>query len=173
MGNVKFKYDKKQLENVVAFFERKNEVRIGILSNEWKGANDKDLERKIGPVELGAVHEFGSTKRNIPQRSFLRMTMITRKDDFKAEIYTNRQKILDSIANGNGDNVLEKVGITWRAFVLDTFDRQGPGWRPLKRRTLSARRKVYNPETQREEPSHKILWVSGALARSVSYEVTK
>lgn len=167
----KFNYDKQKLENIANFFGQKHSVKIGILSKEWKENPDKKWERKIGPVELGAVHEFGSTKRNIPSRSFLRLTMNNRKDDFKAEIEANKQAMVDSIAAGNGMNFLEEVGITWRAYVLDTFDRQGPGWEGLKKRTKAMRRKVYNPETKQEEASHKILWVTGALATSVSYEV--
>jgi hypothetical protein len=172
-SDIKFNFDKRQLQNIAKFFEKKHSVKIGILSKEWKENPDKKWERKIGPVELGAVHEFGSQKRNIPQRSFLRKTMMTRKDDFKAEIYYNRDKMVRGIAKGNFSQFLEKVGITWRDYVLDTFDRQGPGWRALKKRTIRARRKEFNPATGKKEASHKILWVSGALARSVDYEVVE
>ena len=171
---ITFNYDKTKLENISRFFNQKNEVRIGILSNQWSETAEGH-ESNFGPVELGAVHEFGSTKRRIPKRSFLRSTMENRKSDFIAEISQNRVKMLDSIANGQGQIFLEKVGATWKAYVKETFERQGPGWEGLKKRTMAARKlkwtgKMINGKKEMKK-SHKILWVSGALMRSVHYMV--
>jgi phage gpG-like protein len=172
---VKFTYDKAAMERVVNYMSRDHEVRIGILSNEWKNDPDKQHERKFGPVELGMVHEFGSKtrKRKIPQRSFLRKTLANRKSEFLAEIAANRSTIFKRIVDGQGRNFLEKVGTTWRNYVLDTFDRQGPGWQELSPVTISRRAKHYNPATGQDEASTKILWETGALARSVHWEITE
>ena len=181
-GAIKFNYDKSKLDRIVKFFDSKKEVKIGVLSNEWKQAPDKKWERKIGPVELAMVHEFGSTIRRIPQRSFLRKTMVLRSGDFKSEIEANRSAIMDNIANGQGYQFLAKVGATWRAYVLEAWNRSGPGWAPLSQRTIDMRRSVWtgkyladNGKKRRREyaKSTKILWVTGALARSISFEVTK
>jgi hypothetical protein len=180
--SILFKYDKTKLDNITRFFNQKNEVRIGILSNQWSETAEGH-EDNFGPVELGAVHEFGSEKRNIPKRSFLRSTMENRKDDFVTEIYQNRTKMVDSIANGDGKSFLDKVGATWKAYVFETFDRQGPGWAALSMRTMAGRRaewtggwtRISGSKKQEKEmkKSSKILWVTGALMRSVNYMVKR
>jgi hypothetical protein len=103
--------------------------------------------------------------------------MQNRKSDFIAEISQNRAKMLDAIANGDSQIFLEKVGSTWKGYVKETFDMQGPGWEGLKKRTMAARKakwtgKIINGKKEMKK-SHKILWVSGALARSVDYMVKR
>jgi len=178
MTDIKFKIDKAVLAKIEAFIASKPTVKIGILSNQWQTPPDDENERKIGPVELGMVHEFGSKSRNIPARSFLRKTAVLRANDFQAEITANREKIFQSIAEGRGQEVLEKVGATWVGYVLDAFDSGGPGWRPLKRATVRRRRlvatgKILKSGKAEMKRSRKILWVTGALARSIHYEVSK
>jgi len=174
--SITFNYDKTKLDNITRFFNQNNEVRIGILSNQWSETAEGH-ESNFGPVELGAVHEFGSTKRHIPKRSFLRSTMENRKGDFIAEIAKNRTKMVDAIANGDSQTFLEKVGAKWKAYVFETFERQGPGWLGLSDRTMSLRKAVWTGKLingkKEMEKSSKILWVTGALMRSVSYMVKR
>lgn len=171
MNDVKFTYDKKALENIIAFCAKDHKVKVGVLSNEWEESTDGEFERKIGPAELAAVHEFGSLKMNIPRRSFFRKTRTNRLKEFIWKMHLESDITKRLIAEGNGHQVMVNIGETWQAYITDTFHAQGPGWAPLKKRTLARRRKVYNPATKKKEPSHKILWVSGALARSIHYEV--
>ena len=174
--SILFKYDKTKLDNITRFFNQKNEVRIGILSNRWSETAEGH-DDNFGPVEMGAVHEFGSTKRGIPKRSFLRSTMENRKGDFVTEIYQHRTEMIDSIANGQGQTFLAEVGATWKAYVFETFDRQGPGWLAISERTKNAREskwtgKMINGKKEMKKSS-KILWVTGALMRSVHFMVKR
>ena len=190
MGNIKFNFDRAQLDRIAKFVGEPHEVKIGILSNEWKQNPGKDWERKIGPVELAMIHEFGSRKRRIPERSFLRLTMATRGRDFKANIEANRDTIMERIASGQGSQILQKIGIQWRAYVLEAFETGGPGWAPLSPKTIAMRRAVWTGEYLKDKKgnellskrgkrmreykqSTKILWVTGAMARSITYQVTK
>ena len=168
---ITFKFDRNALNTIEAFIDQKYRVRIGVLSNEWKNKPAEEWERKIGPVELAMVHEFGSQKRRIPQRSFFRKAMADRKDEFKKLINNKRKSIGQRIAEGQGISVLDDMGAQWVDYVLDCFDRQGPGWPALKKSTLRKRRHVMNKKTGKLEPSHKILWVTGALATSIDYEI--
>jgi hypothetical protein len=179
--SVKFNYDKTALKNIADFLVKKNEVRVGILSNQWSDSKSADArDREIGPVELACVHEFGSAKRGIPSRSFFRKTMLNRRDDYIALISRMKSRILKQIADGEGRSVLSKVGAQWVAYVIETFQAQGPGWAPLKAATIRARRPVWTGNwvlnakgrvVKEKKPSEKILWVTGALANSVNFEV--
>ena len=178
---VKFNYDKTALKNIAEFLVKKNEVRVGILSNQWSDSKSAEArDREIGPVELACVHEFGSAKRKIPARSFFRKTMLNRRDDFISLISRMRSRILLQIAQGQGRAVLAKVGAQWVGYVIETFQAQGPGWAPLKPATIARRRPVWTGKyivnekgrsVREKKPSEKILWVTGALANSVNFEV--
>ena len=175
MSDVQFKFDKKALKNIEGFFEKDHYVKIGVLSNQWKENPDGKHQRKIGPVELAMVHEFGSAKRHIPQRSFLRLTMFNRMKDFIAELAYNHDKIKQRLAARNYAQILNNIGATWLRYVIETFERQGPGWAQLSPRTLAARRHVKDARHPKlpARPSNKILWVTGAMMRSITWEVGK
>lgn len=179
---MKFKYDATALKNIEAFLRSKDVAKVGILSNQWSDSKSAAArDREIGPVELACVHEFGSAKRHIPARSFFRKTMNNRANDFIALIASMRTRIMNQIIAGEGNKVLHKTGAQWVSYVLDTFRMQGPNWAPLEKRTIALRRKVWtkrwviDPKTHKvvkeKKPSTRILWVTGALANSVNYEV--
>lgn len=54
-----------------------NGVKVGLP----KGSNAYPDGTSV--IMVGAVHEFGSDSRGIPQRSYLRSTMIEKKRDYK------------------------------------------------------------------------------------------
>lgn len=153
-GAVKFKYDKKALANVEKFFLEKHKINIGVLAN-------KQRPEGFGSVELAMVHEFGSMIRHIPQRSFLRKTIVDRKNDFADEMSNNSEKIMQSIAKGNGEQFLQKSGALWVRYVMETFDREGPGWKALSPITIANRIKQ----------SNKILQDTGEMKKSITFEV--
>jgi len=191
--SVKFTYDKRALDNIVSFMNSTPIVKIGILSDEyrqhpskeWKNGKWVPWGRKSGPVRIGAIHEFGATIPNpdgpgtikIPERSFLRSTMVNRKADFQASVSQNGNRIMNTIAKGKYLEVLGKFGAQWKNYILETFAMQGPGWQPLSDITLGKRRHVLSKKEKKSNPdavarpSTKILWVTGALARSIWFEV--
>lgn len=58
-------------------------VFVGITSRGNKGVVDKKTGKQTGInlATLAMVHEFGSFKMNIPQRSFLRQPIITKNEE--------------------------------------------------------------------------------------------
>ena len=141
-------------------------VKIGVLAGAAPivDANDDVLFDAVG---LAAVHEFGSVKMHIPARPFLRTTMVSGKEKFKTEITSNRDRMLKSIADGDGDAFLNKVGAKWQGYVLDTFKAKGPGWAPIAEST----KRAYIAKWGAVKGS--LLWRTGALLRSIHYEVVK
>lgn len=60
----------KRLKKIMKRAERLNRMQlvVGIPSDE----NSRDESTGITNAELGAIHEFGAPKKNIPERSFMR-----------------------------------------------------------------------------------------------------
>jgi len=67
-----------ELERISREFGRgPNGVKVGLP----KGSNDYPDGTSV--IMVGAVHEFGSDKMNIPQRSYLRSTVVEKKRNYK------------------------------------------------------------------------------------------
>lgn len=64
-------------------------VKVGLP----KGSNDYPDGTSV--IMVGAVHEFGSPSRNIPQRSFLRSTVETGRRKYKGLFRKLAKKIVD------------------------------------------------------------------------------
>jgi len=125
----------------------------------------RKLKKKAAPIDavaLAAVHEFGSVKRSIPSRSFLRSTMANSQDRFKLEVETNKEKMFETICSGQWQKFMNQIGGTWVRYVHDTFENHGGGsWAAVKEPYAS--RKV----------TDKILQETGAMLRSITHEVEK
>lgn len=154
MANIKFKLNKDAMTKIKEFVGADVEIKIGIL-------NDAQRPDGFGAVELASVHEFGSVKMNIPKRSFLLKTYANRIDEFSKVMADNSDKMEKTILSGQTDKFLNKIGMQWVAYVLETFESQGPGWAALKPATISRKN------------SSIILTDTGALKRSITHEVIK
>lgn len=75
------KYPDKALEELERiskqFGKGPNSVKVGLP----KGSNDYPDGTSV--IMVGTVHEFGSDKMGIPQRSYLRTTVVEKKRDYK------------------------------------------------------------------------------------------
>jgi len=138
-------------------------IKVGVLSDGKLHDDDK-----IGAAGLAAVHEFGSPSRNIPERSFLRLTASQRTDDYKKWIKANKEDISKSIIAGGLSSFCQKIGAFWVSCIHDTFFRSGYGsWPKLKPSTVKARTKG------KGRGPAKPLIDTGALMNSITYEVTE
>lgn len=152
MSKVEFEINSKVLDSLKQFATKEAYVKIGVL-------NDASRQDGFGAAELAAVHEFGSVSRNIPKRSFMMKTMKNYKGEFEQEIKDNFKKISEGLIKNGPVQFLEKIGAKWVGYIMETFDREGPGWKKLKPATIAAK------------GSDKILVDTGALKRSITYEV--
>lgn len=162
---VDYKLDDKQLKNAIEELSAKVSIKVGILgANGSKPIeNDKDKLGNITMATLGAIHEFGSEKMNIPSRSFLNMPIETH---FEGELIKNIgfQKAIQEL---NITKMNQEAGESAVAAITDAFGSGGFGeWAPLKEETI--RRKTKNGKR-----GDAILIDTGDLSRSITYEVVK
>lgn len=117
----------------------KNEVEHG-ATQVTVGVRDSDDGRNaggIGNVALAAIHEFGSERAGIPERSFLRLTADKNANKYRLlakrlgrEVYRGRITKKQS---------LNLLGLQMVADVRDTFDHTPSRWPALKEATIAAR----------------------------------
>ena len=156
--DIKFKLDDEEIKKAINELGKQISVKVGILGSDGskQAKNDDNELGKITMATLGAIHEFGSTKANIPARSFIQMPL---ERKFKQELSRNKGfkqalKELDITKLNN------EAGLTATVVINDAFASGGFGeWTPLK------------PETIRRKGSDGILIDTGDLRRSISYEV--
>ncbi len=67
----------REIEKIAKNLSGPDSVKVGLP----KGSNDYPDGTSV--IMVGAVHEFGSPARNIPQRSFLRATVQEKRKDYK------------------------------------------------------------------------------------------
>ena len=134
-----------------ALIEADAAVKIGILANPDDNAKKASEKKKVKlasstkttkatNVMVGAVHEFGSPKNNIPSRSFLRSTFNKKR----SEIYKALFKIISSEIDKGGvsiDFALKKLGVFTKGLVQATFTDAGNGWKKLKDPTRGGKNK--------------------------------
>jgi len=113
----------RELERIGKTFGKKpNGVKVGLP----QGSNDYPDGTSV--IMVGAVHEFGSSR--VPERSFLRSTVIEKKRDYKALF----RKLTFKIIKGDMDTktALGLIGLTVQTDVQDKIiDIDSP---PLKYR---------------------------------------
>lgn len=138
-------------------------VKVGI-TGESAGA----MHGEISMAELAAIHEYGSPKANIPERSFLRSTL-----DAKMPAYVNLlgrgiRRWLSGATDPEGvlNELGKKSARDVRAFIRS--GRVSPPDKPARPRRRDNRgRFLSSPE------SHPPLDATGALAAAITYELQR
>ena len=103
----------REIERQIKIIREKNPyVEIGILEKAGKHKalkNGEEVDGKATVADIATVHEYGSEKRNIPERSFLRATI----DDNFSDINEVTNKLVDKITEGHYDvkHALDVVGL--------------------------------------------------------------
>lgn len=132
----------------------------GLSVQDGKGKITRVAAGHMTNAEIGAIHEFGSPGGRIPERSFLRMPILSRLDD---ELRKNTLAAWRSTFEQRGLlGILRAVGQAATNVVLDAFATNGFGrWAKLK------------PATIRRKRSTDILRDTVQLMRSISFAVVK
>ncbi len=143
-----FKIDDKVWRRIVNDVNRAAKVRlqIGVLEGE--------------NATIAAVHEFGSPKNNIPERSFMRATLINER----ATIGRLQAKAVAAVIAGkiDGRKALGRVG-AWVAGAMQAYVVKG-SFAPLAPATLAARE-------ARGNESDKPLVDSGQMVDAITWKV--
>jgi hypothetical protein len=156
----------------------KEVVKVGILGDDV----NRD-EAGVTNAEVGAVHEFGSFTKNVPQRSFLRKALNQKAEQITLAVSKSAKKALEKNDFGA---VLKKLGVAAVGAVRECFATEGWGsWPQLSYRTLMARLRKGKKKSveQRKQlvaeqlheggQSAAILRDTSQLMRSISYRVDK
>ena len=131
-------------------------VTVGVHQSSIERSAD-DGSSSPNMALVASVHEFGSSDGRVPERSYLRSTMDSRRDD----IATVMQKVEKKVVDGQltPENGLGVVGQWIQGAVQKTITNLDDP--PLKQRTIDRRRNGgSNP-----------LVDTGQLRASITYEV--
>ena len=136
-------------------------VRVGILGNrnERFDINTSTTTRdKLNTPTRGLIHEFGSVANNIPERSFLRMPLLTRLPSKVNQI--GRQVWRDLVTGQGLLPALKQLGVLGENIVQEAFATRGFGqWAANKAATI------------RRKKSSMPLIDTAQLRKSVTSEV--
>ena len=94
----------RRLEKLGKKFKGVDKVKVG-LPNDSNAYPDG-----TSVIEVGAIHEFGNPARGIPQRSFLRSTILENKRSYKRLFVQLSRKIIDGSISK--DDALKILGMT-------------------------------------------------------------
>lgn len=135
------------------------EVVVGITKESATKAiyTNEDGSEGVSVLEVGAAHEYGI---GVPERSFLRATWINKEKEInkiKKNIFLKMVDLSLSVEDG-----FDLLGVALSDFSKEAFNDGGFGeWQPLSAETIALKK------------SSKILWTSGTLRSSISYETRK
>ena len=119
----------KKLRRVI-FGASRPEVTVGV-----HGADKGRTEGAINNVGLAAIHEFGSEKASIPERSFIRLTV--------DEQLKTWERLLSKLGGSlyalelSTEQVLNIVGLRMASDMQRTISKQPSTWDDLKPATIA------------------------------------
>lgn len=155
-------------------------LKVGVLGDyAGRTPDETGVRRKDSGLtnpEVGLWHEFGSVKRKLPERSFLRMPLMTK---LPAEL-SNVDWAALLIYGGGMFGVLDTIGNKCLQIITQAFATGGFGqWRAwsyryakLRERMARAVRRGGRRFVGPVQPG-LILVLSGQLQRSVTYAVVR
>jgi phage gpG-like protein len=135
----------------------KAEVQVGVFAYD---ADRDDEGSDMSNADIGAVHEFGSKARNIPERSFLRMPTETKLPKELKRI--GATIITKTIIEKGASEFLREVGQIAEGQIDEAFTTSGYGqWAPNSKRT------------ERRKGSARPLIDTGKLRAAITSRVEK
>lgn len=155
-------------------------AKVGVV-----GAQAAESRGKMNMAELAAVHEFGSPKNRIPERSFIRSTLTANKEAYIALLRPLLVQLLD------GTMVVKRLlglwGIQAAADVKGRLIRGAPIPPPLSKTTIELRKKKAKQRSEQKGDKKlrtadgrflslkgvgmRPLIETGQLVASISYDV--
>jgi len=127
--------------------------KVGILADAGAalhGGTDKNN------ATIGLYHEYGNPETHLPERSFLRLPLISQLEKkFKSESPINKDTFKMVLEQKSMRPIVERMGIFLEGIVIDAFVTNGYGmWKALKPATLAKKtRKETLIETQQLQRS--------------------
>lgn len=145
--------DFSDLEKLIQEIDENYYVDIGII-----GAGEHE-DGELTIAEIGAVHEFGTLDKRVPERSFIRMPLQTKGKAIEKKI---GDKVEELIAAGEVRKIFELIGIAGEGAIQEAFETGGFGtWQELA------------PSTIAKKKSSGILIDTGLLRKAIISKVSK
>lgn len=149
------KIDTKGFDILKDSLQKNIKTRVGILGED---ASKKEEGSNYTLSEIGAVHEFGSIKRNIPKRSFLKMPLELKVFDWVKE---NAWKYKELLEKNKVENWYDSLGLIAQTIIQRAFTTRGFGkWAPNSEKTIKMKGSdmpLINTSTMRRSISYKVL----------------
>ncbi|GBR73938.1 prophage protein [Candidatus Termititenax aidoneus] len=135
---------KKWVEKITAL--NQHQVRLGVFGGNAEDGTSLPM--------IGAVHEFGSKKRSVPERSFLGTPLKSHKQEITESVAIN---VLNRLEKDDVEGVYDDIGNAALNVVHNAFATEGDGaW----------------PKRKKKSDGHPLLHDTGVLENSIRYEVT-
>lgn len=114
-------------------------VRVGILAGKSARKSSGSGKKTPTNAEVGAVHEYGSPARGLPQRSFLRVPISDRlQKEMDQSGAFKEQTMKDVLKEGSVVPWMRKVAVLAEGIVAGAFASGGYGkWAPWKTKNYS------------------------------------
>lgn len=132
-------------------------VKVGVLAGSGNASSGS-----ISMLELAAIHEFGSPKNHIPQRSFIRATF--ERAEVAKTLQLMGSRFAKAIVNDKmtGRDALDKMGAWAAAQIKKTIK---------NRQTTGPDSQANKPETIARKGSSTPLVDTGRLVNAISWMV--
>lgn len=135
-------------------------VSVGVLAS--KGGDEQHDEKSgLTLLQIAAIHEFGSPAANIPERSFIRLTLAAMDEELQEVLRKLARKVV--MEGMEVETALAILG-QWcvaqiRGTITGSNEAFAPLWDPLKPATIAAK------------GSDRPLVDTGRLLQAIQYEV--
>lgn len=174
MKNVELKLDTKKLDKLIDGIKKDTyKVKVGVIGAM---AKQKDSKTGMTVAGYGMVNEFGSVKRSIPERSFIRQPL---NHHLKEEIQANKEMFGDLLFKKQAiTTAYEKLGVIAQNIIKESFLNKGDGsWGPNSEITINGLQ-VKNKEGKvvfeiKGKGVNNPLIDTGRLSKSIDYELVK
>lgn len=130
-------------------------VQVGLFSDT--AARSADRGRISDNPSLGAIHEFGDPKHAIPERSFIRMPLMTQ---LGPQLLAKGASWLFVLRTRGAKRTLALLGALAEDVIQEAFSTAGFGQWPELR-----------PATVRKKGSSRILIESAQMRKAVAFRV--
>lgn len=120
------------LNKLIEMFSDAPYVKVGILGSSTSRKIKSNKREVSANATIGFKHEFGVVSEKIPPRSFLRMPIKEKLQEYMNESEKLNKEAFDkSVKEGKLFQYMKLLGILGEKCVLDAFETRGFGkWKP-------------------------------------------
>lgn len=137
--NGEIKTDFSVLDKITEMFSDAPYVKVGIIGSSTSRKIKSNKREVSANATIGFKHEFGVVSQKIPARSFLRMPIKAKLNEYiKESEKLNKEAFEKSVKEGRLFQYMKLLGILGERCVLDAFETRGFGkWKPNAPSTIA------------------------------------